>query len=154
MFKIKSGNQRAKTIKRIRRFEEDFEKIRHEKGPGAASWFKRTYRVHIEEFKEQIARYDSLMKNGAPGFHEADLRKIGPYLVDARIACGLTQSELAKKLGVSQPMVFKYEDSEYEGCGLETIERVIEALGLRVKLDVKGNGRHSRASAGRAWAAA
>lgn len=150
MFKIKSGDQRAKAIKRVRRFEEDAEKIRRDKGAEAAAWFKKTYQAHVDEFKEQIARYDSLVKNGVPEFRETDLTKIGPYLVDARIARGLTQSGLAKRLGVSQPMVFKYEDSEYEGCGLEAIERVIEALGLRVRLDVREAGRRLRVSAARA----
>ena len=134
MFKIKSADQKAKTLKRIRQFENDIENIRQKKGAEAAAWFRKTYQAQVLEFKQQVERYEALKNYGAPPFRDADLRKLGSYLVDARIAAGLTQTQLAEKLGVSQPMVFKYENAEYAGFGLDVIERAIEALDLNVNV--------------------
>lgn len=135
MFKIKSDDQKAKTLKRIRQFENDVENIGQKKGAKAAAWFRRTYQPHVLEFKQQVERYEKLKEHGVPPFRDADLRKLGAYLVDARIASGLTQKQLAEKLGVSQPMVFKYENAEYAGFSLDVIERAIEALRLDVNVD-------------------
>src|SRR5947207_10189791 len=115
MFRIKSDDQRAKAAKRLERFEEDVEGARRRKGERGAAWFRRTYKPQADEFREQIQRYDALKSRGVPGVHGGGLAALGAYLVDARIASGMTQADLAKRLGVSQPMVFKYEQAESGG---------------------------------------
>jgi ribosome-binding protein aMBF1 (putative translation factor) len=137
MFRIKSDDQRAKTVKRIERFEKDLESVRRQKGESAAAGYERTYRAHVDEFREQIERYDALRKRGVARTHEGGLGSIGGYLVDARIASGLTQAELAKKLGVSQPMVFKYEQAEYAGCATDVIDAVADALRLDLTVSIR-----------------
>ena len=134
MFRIKSDDQRAKTAKRIRVFQQDIERVAHEKGKTAAAWFEKTYRSQIEEYRQQLARYDKLRKEGAGPFVGSDLLGLGAHLVDARIAAGMTQKELAKKLGVSQPMVFKYENAEYRDCSLEVLGKVIRSLKLDIDI--------------------
>lgn len=50
----------------------------------------------------------------------------------AREAAGLTQAQLAKKIGTTQSVVSRLEDTDYEGHTLKMLERIAEALKQRV----------------------
>jgi predicted nucleotidyltransferase len=53
---------------------------------------------------------------------------IGLDLVAARRALGVTQSELGRRVGVSQPQIARWEAVEYRTTSLERIEAVARAL--------------------------
>lgn len=57
-------------------------------------------------------------------------------LVDARQEAGLTQTELAKRLGVSQAQVARMEKRGYDAYTLTSLRRYVEALGEGYTLDV------------------
>lgn len=50
----------------------------------------------------------------------------------AREAAGLTQDQLAKKIGTTQSVISRLEDADYEGHSLKMLERIAEALNQRV----------------------
>ncbi len=135
MFLIKSDDQRQKTLKRIEGVQAQIEKVRKSHGPEKAEAFTKVMQRHLADLKEQIRVYGELKEKGLEPLRPHHPSEVGPYLVKARIVSGLTQSELAKKLGVSQPMVFKYENSEYQGVNLETLARVTEILGVSLNLE-------------------
>ncbi|MFU8890118.1 MAG: helix-turn-helix domain-containing protein [Anaerosomatales bacterium] len=58
------------------------------------------------------------------------LRDIGEALVAARAAQGLTQRELAAKLGVHQQQVARWERERYGCVSLSRLERVADVLGV------------------------
>jgi DNA-binding XRE family transcriptional regulator len=58
-------------------------------------------------------------------------------LVEARQAAGLTQAELAKRLGVSQAQVARIEKRGYDAYTLTTLRRYVQALGEGFHLEVK-----------------
>ncbi|MBI1976835.1 MAG: DUF4065 domain-containing protein [Candidatus Omnitrophica bacterium] len=136
MFQIKSEDQRLKTLKRIEQFEQQIQKIQKEGPARKAELFSKALQGQIEEFRYQIGEFDRLRTNGVGPFQGNHISQIGPYLINARIASGMTQAELAKKIGVSQPMVYKYELDEYQGHSLDVLAKVAKALGVR--LDVSG----------------
>lgn len=135
MFLIKSDDQRQKTLKRIEGVQAQIEKVRKSHGPEKAEAFTQVMQRHLADLKEQIRVYDELKEKGLEPLRPRHPSEVGTYLVKARIVSGLTQSELAKKLGVSQPMVFKYENSEYQGVNLETLSRVAKTLGVSLNLE-------------------
>lgn len=55
---------------------------------------------------------------------------IGPALVRARRAAGLTQRELADRLGLKQPQVARWEAGAYRTASLERVDAVARALGM------------------------
>ena len=57
-------------------------------------------------------------------------------LVEARLASGLTQAEVAKRLGVSQAQVARIEKRGYDAYTLRTLRRYLEALGDQFTLEV------------------
>ncbi|MDO8691446.1 MAG: XRE family transcriptional regulator [Dehalococcoidia bacterium] len=58
-------------------------------------------------------------------------------LVEARRAAGLTQRELAKRLGVSQAQVARIEKRGYENYTLNSLLRYVKALGEDFTLEVR-----------------
>ena len=49
----------------------------------------------------------------------------------AREAAGLTQAELAKKVGTTQSAISRLEDADYEGHTIKMLERIAEVLKRR-----------------------
>jgi|SRR5712692_5808304 len=67
----------------------------------------------------------------------ADRSDLWLQLVEARQAAGLTQRELAKRLGVSQAQVARIEKRGYAAYTLNTLRRYVQALGDGFALEVK-----------------
>jgi len=67
---------------------------------------------------------------------EAAKKELWLQLVEARQAAGLTQAEVAKRLGVSQAQVARIEKQGYDAYTLTTLRRYVEALGEGFQLEV------------------
>lgn len=63
-------------------------------------------------------------------------------LVEARQAAGLTQTELAKRIGVTQSQVARIEKRGYDAYTLNTLRRYVQALGEGFSLEVKVHQPH------------
>lgn len=72
---------------------------------------------------------------------EAAKKELWIQLVEARQAAGLTQVELAKRLGVSQAQVARIEKRGYDAYTLNTLRRYVRALGdgFDLQISVKQN---------------
>jgi DNA-directed RNA polymerase specialized sigma subunit len=57
-----------------------------------------------------------------------DLSAVGTLLIALRIANGLSQRELAEKLGVSEAQVSRDERNEYHGITVNRAQRVLDAM--------------------------
>jgi transcriptional regulator with XRE-family HTH domain len=63
-----------------------------------------------------------------------DLKHIGRWLVHARIARGLSQKELAERLGVSEAQVSRDERNEYAKVGVDRAQSILDALGVSLRI--------------------
>ena len=87
------------------------------------------------QFKEEVESYERL-KRGE--FEELDnLRCLGHLLIALRIAQGVSQRELAKRLEVHESQVSRDERNEYFGVTLERAGRILEALNVRLRTRVE-----------------
>ncbi len=88
-----------------------------------------------QQLAEEVESYDRL-KRGE--FDEVrNLRGIGHLLIAARIFRGLSQRELAERLGVHESQVSRDERNEYHNITLERAARIIEVLGVKVSSHVE-----------------
>lgn len=62
----------------------------------------------------------------------SNLHGLGRALVAIRIALGLTQRELADRLGVNESQVSRDERNEYRGVTVERACRILDALGVEM----------------------
>lgn len=67
---------------------------------------------------------------------EAAKSELWLQLVEARLAAGLTQKQVAERLGVSQAQVARIEKEDYDAYTLTTLRRYIAALGNEFELEV------------------
>ena len=67
---------------------------------------------------------------------EATKKDLWLQLVEARLAAGLTQAELAERLGVSQAQVARLEKRGYDAHTLSSLRRYVAALGEGFSLEV------------------
>ena len=61
--------------------------------------------------------------------------KIARLIYDARTKAGLTQAQLADRIGTKQPVIARLEDADYEGHSLSMLQRIACALDLRLDIE-------------------
>ena len=60
--------------------------------------------------------------------------EIGQMIYDARTKAGLTQQQLANRLGTTQSVISRLESANYEGHSLSMLQRIAEVLGQKLEL--------------------
>lgn len=72
-----------------------------------------SYEGMIRQLEENVREYDQL-KTGEFALPALDrLDQIAPSIVKMRIAKGLSQADLARRLGVSKQVISRYEEADY-----------------------------------------
>jgi len=67
--------------------------------------------------------------------------KVAGMILERRTAAGLTQQQLADRVGTTQPVIARLEDAEYEGHSLRMLRRIAEALGERLEVRIRPRRR-------------
>lgn len=68
---------------------------------------------------------------------EAAKKEVWLQLVEARMDAGLTQAQLARRLGVSQAQVARVEKRGYDAYTLKTLRRYVDAIGSGLAVEVR-----------------
>lgn len=89
-------------------------------------------RSQIATLEAELAHYD-LLKSGEITFAKAhSLESLPSVLVQARIAAGLSQTDLAERLGMRPQQIQRYEASSYAGASLDRLIEVSKALNVHI----------------------
>ncbi len=87
------------------------------------------------QFVEEVESYERLKRGEFDDLE--NFRGLGHLLVSLRIAQGISQRELAKRLGVHESQVSRDERNEYFGITLERTMKVVDALKVRLRTKVE-----------------
>jgi DNA-binding XRE family transcriptional regulator len=79
---------------------------------------------YIGEDPERIAEYEQAA---------ADV-DIARAIYDMRVQAGLTQRQLARKVGTTASAICRLEDADYEGHSMAMLRRIAEVLGKRIEI--------------------
>jgi len=90
----------------------------------------------LEELQEQLAEYDALRLGRWSVISLDSLEEFPQALIKARIAAGLTQRELAERLGLKEQQIQRYEATEYASADLARLNEIARALKIRVREDI------------------
>jgi ribosome-binding protein aMBF1 (putative translation factor) len=60
--------------------------------------------------------------------------QVAQLVYDARTEAGLTQRQLAGRIGTKQSVIARLEDADYEGHSLSMLKRIADALGMRLEI--------------------
>lgn len=72
--------------------------------------------------------------------------EVAAMIYRARTAAGLTQGQLARLVGTSQPAIARLEDADYDGHSLTMLRKIAGALNKRLELRLLPVGRKPRAA--------
>ena len=100
-------------------------------------------RVFSEQMREEVATYEWLKRGDFDALE--NLAGMGQMLIALRISKGLTQRELAQRMGVNESQVSRDERNEYHGITLDRAQRILEVLEVRMKTTVESPGPMNRA---------
>jgi ribosome-binding protein aMBF1 (putative translation factor) len=82
---------------------------------------------------EQIDRYEALRAGKVKTRKVHSLRELPVVLIEGRIAAGLTQRELADRLGLPEQQVQRWESTMYSCVSLDRLQAVADALGIEIE---------------------
>jgi HTH-type transcriptional regulator/antitoxin HigA len=86
--------------------------------------------------EDQIREYDAL-KRGELKLPKIDrLDQIAALIPRIRIACGVSQTEVAHRIGVSKQVISRYEESDYQTAGLARLQEILDALEAKLLIDL------------------
>ena len=87
------------------------------------------------QLQEEVERYERLKRGEFAEIR--NLRGVGSLLIALRIARGISQRELAERLGVHESQVSRDERNEYHGIRLDRAARILDALGVELRSTVE-----------------
>jgi DNA-binding XRE family transcriptional regulator len=83
-----------------------------------------TYDRHIGTNPKRVEEYEQELLNA----------EIARKIYDLRTKAGLSQRDLAKKIGTTASTICRLEDADYDGHSLYLLKRIAEALDKRVEI--------------------
>jgi ribosome-binding protein aMBF1 (putative translation factor) len=99
-------------------------------------------RSQLADLRAELEEYEALRSGRGPVIELDALEDLPRALIQARIASGWSQKELAHALGLKEQQVQRYEATEYASVSLARVLRVARTLGL----EMRGARKKSRPS--------
>jgi transcriptional regulator with XRE-family HTH domain len=87
----------------------------------------------LKELEEEIREYEALQDSDSASIEINSFEDLPRALIQARIAVGLTQKQLAEKIGIKEQQIQRYEANGYAGASLDRIQVILAALGIKLK---------------------
>jgi len=131
---IKSDAQRERTVALIEGFRRALAKIDEGKPAKRSTAIRGSYEGMIRQLEDELREYDQL-KSGEVTIPKIDrLEEIAPFVVKLRIAKGISQTDLARRLGVSKQVISRYEESDYQTVGMARLQEILDAIGVKTAI--------------------
>ena len=127
---IKSDAQRERTVAQIEGFRRALARVAEEKPGKRSAAIRGSYEGMIRQLEEELREYDQLKSGDLKVPRIGRLDEIAPFIVKLRIAKGVTQTELAGRLGVSKQVISRYEESDYQTVGIARLQEILDAIGI------------------------
>lgn len=128
---IKSEAQRERTATQIEGFRQALAKVAQEKPGKRSAAIRGSYDGMIRQLEDELREYDRL-KSGQLSLPRMErLDEIAPFISKIRIAKGVSQTELARRLGVSKQVISRYEESDYQTVAITRLQEILDAIGVK-----------------------
>jgi HTH-type transcriptional regulator/antitoxin HigA len=128
---IKSDAQRERTLAQIEGFRQALAKVAKDKPDKRSAAIRGSYENMIRQLEDELGEYDRLKSGEVALPHVERLDQIAPFITRIRIAKGVSQTELARRLGVSKQVISRYEESEYQTVAISRLQEILDAIGIK-----------------------
>jgi HTH-type transcriptional regulator / antitoxin HipB len=91
-----------------------------------------SYNLTIRTLKQEIEEYEQLKSGNILTFALNSISDLPMTLIKARIAAGMTQKELAEKIGVQEQQIQRYEANQYGSASFDRLRTIADALKIEI----------------------
>lgn len=139
---IKNAREYRITKTQIRKFETALSQMKGQKGEGAGihPLLKKAQedalKSQLQDLLKEVAEYEALREGKQKVINLNFIEEVPIALIQARIASGLSQKELANRLDLKEQQIQRYEATNYSSASLARIIEVSRALNLPVREDI------------------
>jgi len=92
-------------------------------------------RSQLADLRSEIKAFEALRSGGRAVLKLSSLDELPRALIQARISQGLSQKELALRLGLKEQQIQRYEATDYASASLARLIRVGRALSLKMRAE-------------------
>jgi HTH-type transcriptional regulator/antitoxin HigA len=85
----------------------------------------------IRQLEEELSEYDEIKAGELTLPNIERLHQIAPFVAKMRIAKGVSQTKLARRLGVSKQVISRYEETEYQTVAIARLQEILDAIGIK-----------------------
>lgn len=133
---IRSDAERERAATEIKFFRAAVEKVQTKKPSRRNEEFASRCEELLKDREAEICDYDAL-KRGELHLPRLDrLDEACALIPRIRISKGISQTELARRLGISKQVVSRYEESGYRTVGLARLQEILDILGTKIQIEV------------------
>lgn len=136
---IKNNKQLSLTKKRIQEFNEVITELQSSGSKYSPLLAKAQIDALIyqkNELLKEVEQYELLLTGDLAVLDVNSLSDLPKALIMSRISMGLTQKDLAERLGIKEQQIQRYENTEYGSASFSTLLSVVNALDLKITEDV------------------
>ncbi len=77
---------------------------------------------------------------------ESQKLAIGEQLMQLRLKAGLTQAQVAKKVGTTASAISRYENADYDRYEIRTLQKIVQACGGHLEIVLEAGPKTHRAA--------
>ena len=131
---IKNERQYRITKAQADRFSQTLDSLRHRPSgtagvhPLIAKAQEDALRSQLADLEGELREYESLKAGKFPIDELNMVAELPAVLIKARIAQGLSQRDLAERIGLREQQIQRYEATDYASASLTRIREVVTAL--------------------------
>jgi ribosome-binding protein aMBF1 (putative translation factor) len=138
---IKNERQYRITKAQVDRFERGMAETMTKPNPAIHPKLRKAeldaLRSQLDDLRSEIREYEALRSGKRRVLSLTSIEELSRTLIQARIAAGLSQEELASKLGLKPQQVQRYEATNYRTASLQRVNEVVRALGVTLRRPVE-----------------
>jgi ribosome-binding protein aMBF1 (putative translation factor) len=134
---IKNERQYRITKSQVERFERTIAQVAAASRPSLHPALRKAeidgLRSQLGDLKKELREYQALRTGRRRKIPLEAIESLARTLIQARIASGLSQEELAARLGLKPQQVQRYEATNYQSASLQRVNEVVRVLGLKLR---------------------
>ena len=131
---IKNERQYRITRAQVERFERTIKELRSRSQtdsdvhPLIAKAQEDAVSSQLEDLKREMREYESLKTSEFPIDELEVVSGLPSMLIKARIASGMSQRDLAERIGLKEQQIQRYEATDYASASLSRIREIVSGL--------------------------
>lgn len=139
---IKTQHQYQNTQRQILKFEDALADVQRQQFAEGSDEFL-FQQIDVAGLESQLAdlraeahQFEQLVSEPPSRIVAESFDELPIALIQARIALGMTQRDLAEQLGIQEQQVQRYEATDYASASLHRLGQVVRALNVQIREEV------------------